>query len=986
MANSSTTATARPAFAPADPNQNPASTTDHQNSTDEPVHVAGDRLPEEPPLQEDIQVVAIDEAFDNDAQKKYGNADEADDVSTTSDFPEPQNLGADSTQQAEAKSSSEQVRALPAPSRRDKNQLSFLKSRIVGMSPAVAVAEFKYWKQNFAGLNNSQSTEPAPRELKMLNWLLIHDNVETMRAILHSHLPEKTKRERDRLLLYVALKFVPERAPIVLEALCADTIPHSYMVEDALQYLSMHLGKLDPAGKKAFAVTLAELAGYIIDHSTTQYIQLTQNSIHAIMDALPAEKVASWFKKLIEGEQPLHRYTMLHFARRLARAPETKLVSLDIMRDLCGGNALDINTPVGASLCSSILTFEEIDLLAMDEDHVTPAELFQCILDLGLVPNVITYTAIIRDLCLKKELATALDVFEVMRQHGIDPDPYTYSVIINGCKSCGDFDTLIRFAVEARESNIHDPYIWNDLIHATFLACLKEPRQKGGPRRPRYMVWGPMNAIFTRFFDPQPLRPLIAAQLTEVRDWMDLQGIIPTQMKGAFVELRPLPPRELWQPSSATLGIMLMGFVRHLPRPYDVIIFYSHFRELLKQGDPTAELLVREQGSLIHDIVLRALLKWKGTLRVMLDIIRDMMRDFDPVAAGTSTSPSATPTSQPPDGSSHVSNAETPLPTEDLSSSSKPETPLPEYSPSVSGAEQAFNDLEEGVESSPLDAHTSPPVDGPLPFRNGAALPDDSPLVNGTEAHYSHPEEVLDQEHANPESSMADAETTPAGTEPEQAASPPIRHPRPSVHTWSILLKAFMFNQLPGQAEQVIKLMQHHGISPNLVTWNTLAASYAKLGRTKQAVEAMRRLEAAGYKSDDWTLRAFSYISDKGRAIRLMERTVEQNRLTKMAMEQAQVEDEKRHREKQQLIEDEIRERDHQQERLPRDERQQRQDEMDALSDDVSREVYEEMVKMVGKSDDVEKPDDGDWDEATWDDTTWDQPQGARPSKHGESR
>lgn len=923
-------------------------------------------------LQEDTQVVAVDEALDNDAQEEHGNTNEEDGGLTTSDFSGPQHSGADSTQQAEVNPSLEQDVAPPDLNRRSKHQLSFLRSKILHNNHTTAIAEFRNWKNNFSRLFDSQYTEPAAMELKMLNWLLIHDNVDKMRAVLHSHLPERTKRERDRLLLHVALRFVPERVPTVLEALCTDTTPPFYMVEDSLQFLAMYLGTLIPVEKKALAVRLAELVVYILEHSTKQYIQISQNALWSILHALPAEKLEAWFNKLVETEHPLHKYTMLHFARRFARSPATKSLSLEILGDLCDRDILNINTPIGASLCSSILTFEENDLLALDEIRVTPAELFQSILDLGLVPNVITYTAIIRDLCLKKEIATALDVFEVMSQHGIEADAYTYSVIINGCKSCGDFDSLVRFAVKARASNIQDPYVWNDLIHATFLACLKEPRQKGGPRRPRFMVWGPMNAIFTRFFDPQPLRPLIATQLTDVRDWMELQGIIPTKIKGAFTELRPLLPKDLLQPSSATLGIMLMGFVRHLPTPYDVIIFYSHFRELLRQGHPTAELLVREQGTLIHDIVLRALSKWKGTLRVMLDIIRDMMRDVDPVVAGKTHLPLATPTS---------------LPSEELPQSLNAETPLQDDAQLDLQTEASFDDFEEGIYSSPLLVPASQPFEEPSQFGNVAALSDASPLVGGTEAPSTRPEgEALNEESSHPEAPMADAETNIANNSPEQAA-PPIQHPRPSVYTWSILLKAFMFNHLPGQAEQVVKLMQHHGISPNLVTWNTLAASYAKLGRTKQAVEAMRRLEAAGFKSDDWTLRAFSYIADKNKAIRMMEQTVEQNRITKMAMEHAQAEDEEmRRREKQQLIEDEIRERQNKQEPSPQNTSEQRQEELDVLSDDVSREVYEEMVKMVGKSDVAEKADGGGWDPALWDEATWDQPQGAQPHEHGESK
>lgn len=886
----------------------------------DPEWVAHGRTVE--PLEEDTQVVAIDEAFDNETEEEHRETSKGGEVSEISEGQGSQHHGAGSTQQTAIEALWQDV-PHPLRNRMGRNQFSFLRSRTQVKKLKAAVDAFKSWKLSLANLTHPQCAEPSLTELRMLHWISSHQDVESMRVVLQSFLPDKTRRERDRLLLYVALRFAPERAPMVIEALTAVAAPPFYMVEDSLQFLAIHMGKLNPDEQQAFAETLAELVVYVSEHTPKQSIRFSQNTIYSILHALPAEKLANWFDRLVDSEQPLHKYILLQFASRFSKVPATKAISLHILRDLCNGDTLNINTPIGASLCTSILAFEENDLLALDDNLATPAELFQCLLDLSLIPNVITYTTIIRDLCLKKELATALDVFEVMKQHGIEPDAYTYSVMINGCKSCGDFNTLVHFAVEARVSNIHDPYIWNDIIHATFLACLKEPRQKGGPRRPRYMVWGPMNAIYTRFFDPEPLRPLIAAQLTEIHDWWGLQGYIPTKLKGAFTQIPPLPPKDVWQPTSATLALMMMGLVRHLPKPYDVIVFYSHFRELLSQGHPTAELLVREQGSLIHDIVLRALLKWKGTLRVMLDIIRDMMRDVDPLVPGTSSSRSVKPKPQPTKMSTDLSDTE-------------------------------------------------------------ATLSDSVASISEAEARSNDPGAVQDDETAQSEAPITDPEAASSDPEPEQAA-PAIRHPRPTVHTWSILVKAFMFNHLPGQAEQVTKLMQHHGVKPNLVTWNTLAASYAKMGKTKQAVEAMRRLEAAGFKSDDWTMRAFSYISDKNRAIKMMERTVEQNRLTKMAMDQAQAKDEETRRiQQQKLIEDELRERQHEPERLPRDEPQQHQEESDVLSDDVSREVYEEMVKIVEEDGVVEETEASAWDAALWDEAISKQSQDVRPSEHGE--
>ncbi|KKY35209.1 putative pentatricopeptide repeat protein [Diaporthe ampelina] len=444
----------------------------------------------------------------------------------------------------------------------------------------------------------------------------------------------------------------------------------------------------------------------------------------------------------------------------------TKDLSLDIWRDLCETKSMDINTPLGASVCTSLLAFKDDDLHALDENSATPAELFQCLLDLGLIPNVITYTTIIHSLCVKKELETAIEVFEVMKQHGVQPDEYTYSVIMNGCKSCGDFESMLRFAFEARAAGSQDPVVWNDIIHATFLACLKEPRQPGGVRRARCIVWG-------RFDD--------------VRDFMEMQGFIPRREAGS-----------------------------------------------------------REESA--------------------LDAILSNVGDF------------------------------------------------------------------------------------------------------------------------------------PGG------ARPPIRHPRPSVHTWSILIKAFMSNRRNNEAEHILKLMQVHGVKPNIVTWNTLAAEYARLGNTKQAVEAMRRLEAAGFKSDEWTMRAFSYISDKAKAIRLMEQKVEENKITKAAiekMEQQQPQGDESDIDEMTNLEDELEGKDlsarqeqgrETHEEVPRwspgdetpipeaksevEDSRRPAEEMRPVSREATGTSRQEVQKPVAKAPAPSKPDLGAWDDLLWDQAAEPEPEG----------
>ncbi|KAG6358664.1 hypothetical protein INS49_012182 [Diaporthe citri] len=761
---------------------------------------------------EDLEAVAVDEALDNAHQEEYQEHSKQDE-------PTP-------AQQVDAYS--KRRRAPVLLSRRDKSQLEIVRHTCQKEKTnfANASADFISWKRLLKEISNPESRSPSFIERRMHHDILTLDSIDSMRAFLSYSSPAHKRKARDRILLCTTLRYAPEKGAMLLQALLSASRLPFYMVEDSLGFLAYNLRQMEAGVKQSCARELADAVLQMFQLTEKGFIRLMQNTVYSIMDALPPSQLENWFHQLVAHETPLPKYTLLQFASRFAKMSATKDLSLDIWRDLCETKSLDINTPLGASICTSLLTFKDDDLHALDENSATPAELFQSLLDLGLVPNVITYTCIIHSLCVRKELRTAMEVFEVMKQHGIQPDEHTYSVMINGCKSCGDFGTMLRFALDARAADIRDPVVWNDIIHATFLACLKEPRVPGGVRRARCIVWGPMNAIFTRFFQPEPLRSLITTQFTDVRDFMEKQGFVPSRMQGVFYEIPPLPPREVVQPTSSTLGLMVLGFVRHLPRPIEVVRFYDHFKKMLKEGNPVAQIIVQEQGSIVHNIVLRALLKWKGTLRIMLDIIRDMMTDISPAAAAT------IPSSQ------HKSEPQT---------------------------SQSSPNLATNIQQMAVDFDIS-----------GIGADNTTAAADIVES---------EREIADGEQSPLDAILSNVG-DVSGEARPPIRHPRPSVYTWSILLKAFMSNRRTQEAEHILKLMQLHGVKPNIVTWNTLAAEYARLGNTKQAVEAMSRLEAAGFKSDDWTLRAFSRISNKAKAIALMEQKVEENKLAKAAVEE----------------------------------------------------------------------------------------------------
>lgn len=135
-----------------------------------------------------------------------------------------------------------------------------------------------------------------------------------------------------------------------------------------------------------------------------------------------------------------------------------------------------------------------------------------------------------------------------------------------------------------------------------------------------------------------------------------------------------------------------------------------------------------------------------------------------------------------------------------------------------------------------------------------------------------------------PSKNTATSNDNTSSPKPKAAFCPPS----PSVYTWSILINGLMYQREAVKAEQVIELMAEYGIDPSVVTWNTLAAGYANAQNARKTARTLLRLEAAGLKSDDHTIRAWNYLADKEKALEVMEGTGAQQKFSsKLAAEQS---------------------------------------------------------------------------------------------------
>jgi pentatricopeptide repeat protein len=111
----------------------------------------------------------------------------------------------------------------------------------------------------------------------------------------------------------------------------------------------------------------------------------------------------------------------------------------------------------------------------------------------------------------------------------------------------------------------------------------------------------------------------------------------------------------------------------------------------------------------------------------------------------------------------------------------------------------------------------------------------------------------------------------------EHPESAPV-HPAPSMFTFSILIHGLFMHKEKMLAEQVLQAMREHGLDLDIITWNTLARGYACMQNMSQTVGTLQDLEAAGFKPDAYTFKAFAKLRDQTRALEMMEKIIDENK------------------------------------------------------------------------------------------------------------
>lgn len=481
-------------------------------------------------------------------------------------------------------------------------------------------------------------------------WMFKLEGVPAMRKAWATLDAEQRKQQWPTMMLST-LHFCPDRASMVLEA-TLDDLPPGYAIHDVLLFCAkyLHLANFRTARERAVkADEILELVSKVIETLPPRHVPIGQRTFGILARKLPSSQVKELYDIMVRAGVKLHANTQLHFASKLAGKLDHKGTAFTILKALTEGS-IDLNGPNVASVITTLLHCKGTDdALPQTSDVFSPKDALQYFMEKGLVPNVIGLTAILSSLCRRGEVDEATRLALLFSESGVQLDAKACVTIFNGAKISRKAENVTMALDVAKASNMPYVDVLNNMLHTAFYFAEADTRERR--REPPWVLplFIPLLHIYAKKFDLAPLQAWLpdTLPLLLVKDdmeagvvpdkkeavakfgprqsmsWDSLQSILPVA-KDFFS--RDVGPR--LQPSSTTLATMLRAYIKSLQNSYDIVAFYRHFKSRLEEqvGADSFTQLVEDQGTIIHDTFIMAMLERKGLQREALQVFGDMLK------------------------------------------------------------------------------------------------------------------------------------------------------------------------------------------------------------------------------------------------------------------------------------------------------------------------------------------------------------------------
>jgi pentatricopeptide repeat protein len=627
-----------------------------------------------------------------------------------------------------------------------------------------------------------------------------------------------------------ALRKNPEWALKFLIATGSRPYAPSYAINDSLDYIVSHyLHRVQDPDAGSVAILFRTVIA-LLDNFDHYYLHLTQKTIFLLLSHINIDQAEHLYKTLVQRNHPIHENTLLQFAHAFARKGRTQL-AVDILRSF-HNNGGDFTQPKVESVCAVLL---ERKNRSSSDGVMSDSEIFGLLLDLGLRPNIIFYNILIRNAVESGNSGTAWQIHDMMPGLGINADANTYSILLNDAKLHMDRPTMERIVEIVESKGITNEYIITDLLHAMYLTYEQE-RREALMHAPPQAPLKRMLPLYAEYFNLEPMRHL----LTQAYNNFALQSGRP--------KLRP---------SRETLVVMFIALLRGFTNASSAPEWYHRFRTMVLSGHP--DIVPLAESTYIYDAVIMCLGRWPVTLHLCTKVIGDMLSSYS--AAQKAQKRLDLPLR-------HRETLQTTM-------AYHPAFALPSNS--------TMKGLQKGDSGGGINGELNMASEK----KSAAEFGEDVDAVDGYPSTGSKAADL-----SLIPSDIVSWSPTPDVEASKQSTDQAIiyGHCKPSVRTWSILLKAFMDHNQPRAAEKVLTMMRRQGITPNQVTWNSLAIGYARLQDIPNTVDVIERFENEGWEVDDITIKGLQVIENREALMEALQekdrRRIKKLKAVEAAMEQ----------------------------------------------------------------------------------------------------
>ncbi|CCU82380.1 unnamed protein product [Blumeria hordei] len=404
-------------------------------------------------------------------------------------------------------------------------------------------------------------------------------------------------------VLEAILKTTPTASPIFFSA-----------ISDILHCIIVHNFKLD--NNKCPSDNAIRICRFILGLPPNMFQPLSNHSMFILLSHLPRDYLAQFYSFISNiDKQELTTWTLMHFISKLAKLGDVDM-AFEAMQKLMNSGCF-INGQNVLSLCTSLLY--ESSLAA--GTNCNTSMIFQYMLKSGVRPNIFIYNVLLYSTIKSVEPKKAWDVYYVMVDSGIQPDTVTYSILLNDAKKRMDSVAMQRIMNIIRDSGQTSKYIVTDVLHTILLLhqrMMSKKRPELESAHSRHAVFDKMLEIYVEHYELEPLT-----------------HIIPGLAKAYPLPKRLRKSNPPWYPTSAVLSVMLTGFLS-VVSAHGAKLFYEHFRELVRSGDPAVASLVK--NTYIYNNILMCYYNYEERAKDAPDVIADMIsptrNDVGVVAVG----------------------------------------------------------------------------------------------------------------------------------------------------------------------------------------------------------------------------------------------------------------------------------------------------------------------------------------------------------------